>query len=168
MRFSFRILLATTILWLCVMPASYAHLFAIIPYHELFEKSKFIVIARPVTKTTDTSERTHYSDLAQVDANGTEGPVPAIGVETAFEVLAVLKGNSEIKRFVLHHYRDVPSPVHSIGGASTVSFDPGDPNQPREFLLFLVREKDGRYVPYGGQTDPSGRSIMGLDGCCHD
>jgi hypothetical protein len=151
-------------LWLCVTPAADAHVSEIITYHRLFEKSDFIVIAVPVTKTADTPERTYYSNLAQVHANGSQTPVPAIGVVTGFEVLVVLKGDSDIKRFVLHHYRDAPSPDLSFGGAATVSFDPTDAKQPHEFLMFLIRERDGRYAPYGGQTDPNGRAIMSMNG----
>jgi hypothetical protein len=159
-----RILFASISLWLSVAHPAHAQVSRIITYQELFEKSDFIVIAAPVTKTADTLERTYYPDLAQVNANGRQAPVPAIGVETTLEVLAVLKGKSDIKRFVLHHYRSVPSSELSFGGASTVSFDPNDPKQPREFLLFLVREKDGRYAPYGGQTFPDGESIMSVNG----
>jgi hypothetical protein len=151
-------------LWLCVVPTVHAHVLEIIPYQRLFEKSDFIAIAVPVTKTTDTQERTFYSNLARVNADGIQSPFPAIGVETAFEVLMVLKGNSDVKRFVLHHYRDAPSPELSFGGGATVSFDPTDAKQPREFLMFLIREKDGRYAPYGDQTDPNGRSIMSVNG----
>jgi len=154
-------------LWLCAAPTAHAHVFGIITYQTLFEKSDFIAIAVPVTKTTDTQERTFYSNLARVNPDGSQTPAPAIGVETAFDVLRVLKGNFDIKHFVLHHYRDAPSPELSFGGAMTVSFDPTDPKQPREFLMFLIREKDGRYAPYGDQTDPNGRSIVSMNGI-HD
>jgi len=125
-----------------------------------------IVIAQPITKTTDTDERTRFDDLVQIDGSGKQSPVSAIGVETTFEVFQVLKGAEATKHLVLHHYRDATplSAGITFGGATTVSFDPSDPKRRSDILLFLVREKDGRYAPYGGQADPSGRSIFALDG----
>ena len=37
------------------------------------------------------------------------------------------------------------------------------PRPPMRLVMFLLREKDGRYAPYGGQTDPSGASIFELE-----
>ena len=136
----------------------------IIPASELYEKSDFIVIARPLTKTTDVAETTYFPDVVSVDGSGAQQKMHAVGVETRFEVLKVLKGDSHLATFVLHHFRQVEDPsVISVGGAATVSFDPSDPNQRKDFLLYLVKEKDGRYAPYGGQTDPADRSIFALD-----
>ena len=143
-----------------------AHTMRIIPYSELFKKADWIVIAKPITKSADTNERGYFEDLVSIDQSGKQSPVPAAGVETRFEVLEVVKGSETPKRFVLHHYRDAtpPSPGLAVDGPTTVSFDPSDPERRRDFLLFLVREKDGRYAPYGGQTDPGDRSIFALDG----
>ena len=100
-----------------------------------------------------------------VNAEGQESGGPAVGAETKFKVLKVLKGDSGVTEFVLHHFRAVKSPdgAIAVGGAVTVSFDPFDPNAGKVFLLYLVKERDGRYAPYGGQTDPDINSIFALD-----
>ena len=157
--------LASFILALGYAQGAQAHMMRSISYSELFKKADRIVIAKPITKSAHTNERGYFDDLVSVDQSGKETPVPAAGVETTFEVLEVVKGPEAPKRFVLHHYRDAtpPSAGLSVDGPFTVSFDPTDPTRRRDFLLFLVREKDGRYAPYGGQTDPSDRSIFALD-----
>jgi len=157
--------LASFILALGYAQGAQAHVMRIITYSELFKKADWIVIAEPITKSADTNERSYFDDLISVDQSGKQSPVPAAGVETTFEVLKVVKGSKIPKHFVLHHYRDAspPSPDLAVDGPTTVSFDPSDPTRRRDFLLFLVREKDGRYAPYGGQTDPGDRSIFALD-----
>ena len=101
-------------------------------YQERFDKSDLIVIAHPATKTTDTKERTFFPDIATVNPDRTKTKDPAIGVETVFD----------------------------MGGPQTVSFN--HPDSGRAVLLFLVKESDGRYAPYGGQTDPGITAIFGL------
>ena len=44
--------------------------------------------------------------------------------------------------------------LSSIEVTPLVSFDPADKNRSGSFLMFLVRESDGRYAPAAGQTDP--------------
>jgi hypothetical protein len=66
-----------------------------------------------------------------------------------------------LTEFVLHHYRTDGLPGRD--GPMTLSFrqgqEEGSPGGSRGlenemFLLYLVREPDGRYAPAGGQTDP--------------
>ena len=122
-----------------------------------------MVIATPLTKTADTDERTFFENISQRDTDGKQTGVPAIGVETGFGVSAVLKGDRATKQFTLHHYREpVVEGVISIDGPNTVSFDPSDLRRRRNILLFLVKEQDGRYAPYGGQTDPGLQAITEL------
>lgn len=148
---------------LCIAAPTQAHIMSILTYDELFRGADLVVVAQPATKTTPTGERTQFPDLVTQNADGTQTPVPAIGVETVFEVQKVVKGDKHLKRFVLHHLEDVPSDKPAYGGAATVWFDPSDTrNWNRDILLFLIKETDGRYAPYGGQTDPSGRSIFAL------
>lgn len=170
-------LVAVTAISLCSAPAANAHIMSVIDYQELRDKSDLIAIACPVTKTTDTKEKTFFPDIVQQSRDGKQSKVPAIGVETIFSVSVVLKGDFATKKFVLHHYREAPSSpeIISVGGPLVVSFVPPDrpiqPNLPvqlnppwcRNILLFLIKEHDGRYAPTGGQTDPSGRAIYALE-----
>ena len=135
-------------------------------YEKMLDESDLVVIAKPITKTTDTDERQSFPGMMiyfeEADA---ERDVPAIGFETEFSVLTVLKGENDLKEFMLHHFRDPrdddPNLV-LIDGPSFVFFDPQYPYH-SEFLLFLSKETDGRFAPYGGQTDPAGRSIYLLN-----
>jgi len=96
---------------------------------------------------------TFFSDLLHVDAKGRQTRVHATGVETRFECLAILKGGAAIEQFVLHHYRETARPTMEADGPQLVTFDPSDHS---DYLLFLVREADGRFAPTSGQTDPDG------------
>jgi hypothetical protein len=117
-----------------------ARLLPALTYQDLFEKSDFVVIANPTAQTQDTSENSIL--------RGTEEKI--IGVETKFETQAVLKGAKQ-PRFVLHHYRLVPSNVALVDGPAFISFDPK--HAASAYILFLVREKDGRFAPTAGQMD---------------
>ena|SRR5438309_1521376 len=109
-------------------------------YQELFDKSDFVVIANPVSRTRDTSERTILRDIQE----------NVIGLETQFETQVVLKGTKRA-RFMLHHYRSVPSRVAVLNGPLFMIFDPK--RGTNVYVLFLKREPDGRFAPTGGQTD---------------
>src|SRR5882762_826121 len=125
-------------------------------HQELFDKSDLVVIAT-LTATNDTQEH--------IDLPGFAGE-RVVGVETRFSVSAVLKGDKAASWVVLHHYRtaDGTNIPHVINGPSFVSFDP--PKNPifnavreappvwRTYILFLVRETDGRYEPVVGQAEP--------------
>jgi hypothetical protein len=117
------------------------------PYQELLDKSDLVVIATPVA-TNDIKEH--------IDLLGEH----VIGVETAFTVSAVLKGDKTLKDFVLHHYRttDGRNIPYVPNGPAFVSFEPvaSPPVAPRTFILFLIREADGRFAPMVGQMDPGG------------
>lgn len=129
------------------------------PYQELLEKSDLVVIATP-TATNDTKEH--------IDLPGFVGE-HVIGVETTFTVSAVLKGDKVLREFVLHHYRttDGSNIPHVPNGPGFVSFNPvaNMTIGPRTFILFLLREADGRYAPIVGQTDPGG-AVKALTGAC--
>lgn len=151
------------LLFFAATPAD-ARIVQTIRYQELFERSDLIVIARPMTKTSDTNERTYFAnDIVRIDRSGKQSRVPAVGVETDFQVIYVLKGSRTLERFTLHHFREANAEPVERDGPALVSFDPSDPSRRREILLFLVRESDGRYAPYGGQTDASGRAIFALE-----
>ena len=112
-------------------------------YQEMFDKSDVVVIAT-VAATNDTPEHIPLPGFTSQ---------PVIGVETKWTVSAVLKGGP-MKELVLHHYRvngfDAPN------GPNLVSFvlTANPPGAQRSYILFLVREADGRYAPVVGQIDP--------------
>lgn len=125
----------------------------IIPHwsdQELLEKSDLVVLATP-TATADTQERTDLPGfLAQ----------HVIGIETGFAVSAVVKGDKTMKNFVLHHYRaDEERAGLVVNGPNLIAFKP---EEKRKFLLFLIREADGRYAPTVGQVDPGFQGIAAL------
>jgi hypothetical protein len=140
-------------------------------FEQLFSRANLVVIAQPEAKTHDTGEVTTFPGIGTQDANCDMQPVPAYGVETPFLVIRTLRGDARLHRFVLHHYREATPPPSALGpiaevivvGANVVAFDPNDHDQPHAFLLFLVREKDGRYAPVGDMTDPGMQSVFALD-----
>jgi hypothetical protein len=150
---------------LVLMPAAGARTMPDYTFESRFAGSDLIVIARPVTKTTDTKERTNFEGLVELRRDREQVPVAAVGVETKFIVLKVIKGDATTKEFVLHHYRGLPPPAGmlSVEGPSVVAFDPADNRKRRDILLFLVRESDGRYAPFGGQNDPGIQAIYALE-----
>jgi hypothetical protein len=136
-------------------------------YHDLFAKSDFVVIASPLTRPRDTNERMTLQKISP--------PVPVIGVNTEFKTLLVLKG-SKRQRFVLHHYRESRKPHPNkiiLGGPDLLDFEgPKDSSgsvfSSKRYLLFLVREADGRFAPVSGQRDPRGISVQELGGVTVD
>jgi hypothetical protein len=127
------------------------------PYDRLAREADLIVIATPVS-VHDTEERTTFPNLAEVGTNNVQHPVAAIGVETTFEILAVLKGSTNETKLVFHHLRDARlssptggSKVIALNGPVNVSFEP---KEKKRFLLFLRRESGGRYASVTGMTDP--------------
>ncbi|HEY5347423.1 MAG TPA: hypothetical protein VIJ72_04460 [Rhizomicrobium sp.] len=136
-----------------------------IDFQEFFQKSDLIVVARPIAKTHVTKERISFPGVVSVYGSK-EHPDPAAGLETTFQVLTVVKGDPTIKSFVLHHYWGLPDPSFkglSFDGPGIVSFDPDVSDCTGEYLIFLVREKDGRYAAYSGQAMPD-QSIISQDG----
>ena len=128
----------------------------VLTYQDLFDQADLVVVATPIGQTVDTREE-FTLPISQVDANGNTGPVRCIGVETAFGVSAVLKGHPATRELILHHYRQAGS-VPSVNGTMLVRFD----GARWSYLLFLIREPDGRYAPVGGQVDPGFNAITRL------
>ena len=148
--------IAALLLGTVVIPSIEARNLEVPSYDKLFAKSDFVVIARPVTATRDTREHSAMRDLG-------DPPIPVIGVETDFESLLVIKGRRR-QRFTLHHYRWAPpdEKVVMVNGPRFVSYD-SKPSQPT-LLMFLVRERDGRFAPAAGQADPESISIETVSG----
>ena len=123
------------------------------PYDKLTQEADLIVVATPVS-VRDTAEKTTIPGIQRTGADNVGRPVPAIGVETTFEVLSVLKGDPASKKFVFYHLHEAEkSDEPMVNGPGLVSFEP---KEKKRFLLFLKRESDGRCSSLTGQTDPVG------------
>ncbi len=127
-------------------------------YRKMRDEADLVVIGKPI-ETKETAERGQL--LRGYSFN-------VVGVSTEFLVVRVLRGDGELKRFVLHHYRLQPreSPAN---GPRFVSFryDPKEPIErrcPNKYELFLKKEPDGRYAPVAGQVDPAMCSVKQLQG----
>ncbi len=127
-------------------------------YQELLDKSDLVVIAT-ASASRDIDEKIDLPDISVTTADNRTVGFPVIGVETRFQVATVLKGKKTLKEFVLHHYREANAQLMRLNAPALVSFDP---SKRTSFLLFLVRETDGRYAPTAGQTDPHLSSIHAL------
>jgi hypothetical protein len=117
---------------------------------EVFDKADLVVIAQVVT-TEDTDERSTVLTHS------------AIGLITEFRTQLILKGENSIKSFQLHYYR-----LASKSDAQTIANGPALIEIPEgkhpTYLLFLIREADGRYAPATDQTDPAAHSVLRLRG----
>jgi len=126
-------------------------------FQEMFDKADLVVIAT-VIKTKDTTER---KKLIDIDIVETARPDllqdEVIGVETEFETRLTLKGSKEVNKFLLHHYRPAGQNEGGYGAPNFVRIPSGYPGT---FLMFLIKEKDGRYAPITGQFDPDGMSVF--------
>ena len=116
---------------------------------QVWDKADLVVIAKAVS-TKDTAERTTLGDL--------QPPLEATGVETEFETQLVFKGSKSIKNFTLHYYK---TDQDFANGPSFVDV-PRDKHP--SYLLFVIKEKDGRYAPANDQMDPAMISVFRLRG----
>jgi len=120
----------------------------------MFDKSDLVVIAT-VVSSKDTDERIRLPDYSPA--------VTVIGVITEFQTSIILKGMKDIKKFQLHHYR-YRSEDDESAVANTPELVKIKPGMRQGFLLFLVKELDGKYAPATGQTDPAILSVLELMG----
>ena len=148
-------------LWIAVASPAQARPVQVLHYQDAIDQSDLVAIATPLAKTVDTAERGVLPNIFHDGGDGKLVPIAAIGVETPFEVAAVLKGDKAIARFVLHHYREARFPEIEVNGPMLLSFDPA-PSTSGSYLMFLIREPDGRFAPVGGQTDPGIQSVLPL------
>ena len=127
-----------------------------LPYEDMVAKSDLVVIARPFS-SRDTGERKSDSNV--------NPPVPVAGVITECQALYVFKG-PRLKRFKFHHFRDLTDPNRIVvGGPVGTSFDlPKN----RRYLMFLVREAGGRFVPLAGHTHVEDVSVQEVIGTSID
>jgi hypothetical protein len=121
-------------------------------YQQMWDKADLVVIAYGVS-TRDTAERTTLNDL--------EPHVPVIDVVSEFKTSLVLKGKRDTGTFQLHHYR-FASAHDQLAANSPDLVRLSKTHLP--FLMFLVKEPDGRYAPVTGQTDPASHSVIEIKG----
>jgi hypothetical protein len=120
-------------------------------YKDLTEESDLIVIATPV-EVADSGVKTTIPDVVR----GTD-PIPAIQMAASFEVLAVLKGETNSHepgnaKVIVSYLRKESVEPPGRGEPRLLSFNPQDKNR---YLLFLKHDGDGRYSLIVGQTDPA-------------
>jgi hypothetical protein len=145
----------------CTTSKLTARMMVLLSYQQLLDKSDLVIIATPTTRTSDTAERSYLPNIFTQERNGTKTPIPSIGVETTFRIAVVLKGKPLVGDVVLHHYREASRRL-AMDGPFLVAFDPSDRSWRRSYILFLVREPDGRYAPTGGQTDPGFQAVFSV------
>lgn len=138
-----------------------ARLIAMLSYGELLNRSDLVVIATPSGQTTDTKEASFLPGIIRQDSQGRQSKIATIGVETPFKASVILKGEQSVGHFVLHHYRETVA-ENSMNGPNLLQFDPSQVAKRRSYLMFLIRESDGRYAPTGGQTDPGLNSVASI------
>jgi hypothetical protein len=143
---SFRIFALATLLITMLAAALYSRPMPSWSYRKLLDTSDLVAVATPIA-TKDTDEQLKRS-----------GRLTLVGVETRFEITAVLKGDKTLMTLVLHHYRESKHDKPIIDGPNLVGFDP---SKKETYLLFLQIEKDGRYAPLY-QDDPAIRSVQKL------
>lgn len=154
----FWVIMSVAIFACALIGQAQARPLAEINYPKEFNESDLVVIATPTSRTTDTNERSLILDIYRQDKDGKQVPVPSIGVETPFRISLVLKGDSTLTQFTLHHYRLAQAEAVVNG---PMLFFSAAPNR-SSYLLFLVHEPDGRYAPTGGQEDPAYEAIHPL------
>ncbi len=118
-------------------------------YDDLATNATLVVVATP-TNVTEISEVAALPNIVTVHPDGSKEPVMGAGVDTTFQILTVLKGECATRSLVLHHYKEARK-MPSFGPPGLVSFEPKDK---KRYLMFLLKEADGRYVAVSGQTDP--------------
>jgi hypothetical protein len=125
----------------------------------MFDKAELVVIARFVSTQATNEHAVLRENLPE--------PVDVIGVTSQFKTCLIIKGPKDIGEFQLHQYTLRGAPVGN--GPALVRVAPG---RHPGFLLFLVKEPDGRYAPVTGQTDPAVLSVLELNsatlGCFED
>jgi hypothetical protein len=144
-----RIVFFGSLLLLAPLPTPRAQLMYAWSYQEMFDKAELIVIAKPLS-TKNTNQHKTESDNIQF-----------VGLNTQCEVRLILKGKPDATRFTLHHYRLVETKVAILNAPQPIIFDL---KEPYLYLMFLIKEPDGRYAPATGQMESATLSMIKLLG----
>jgi Ankyrin repeats (many copies) len=132
-----------------------ARIINILSFRDMEKRADLIIVGRPLS-TKDTDEHSILPHIAP--------DIPVIGMSSEFEVSIVLKGDSSLKKVVVHHYRLANPGQPLFNGPTLASFDPTESTR---YMIFLQREPDGRYAPMD-QVDPVLTSIFKLNDAAWD
>jgi hypothetical protein len=122
-------------------------------FQEMFDKSDLVVIGR-FAASKDTGERTNLP--------GYGTGLIVVGVVSDFESCIVLKGQKDTTKFQLHHYR-YEKPADEFATSNMPELIKLQSGVHGTFLMFLIKQPDGKYAPVTGQTDPASDSVLALD-----
>jgi ankyrin repeat protein len=125
-------------------------------YDELDRMSDVIVIAKPVSTKVTAGPITTLKGISP--------DIPVVGLSSEFEIIVILKGDSNLKKLVVHHYQ-LANPDEQMGNPPVLAAF--DPTESTRYLLFLQREPDGRFAPID-QIDPAWTSLFKLSGAAWD
>lgn len=150
-------IILTLFLFLSLSHYSFSRALNWMTFEDMQKKADLIVIVRPIAQK-ETDERKKLNDLS---SSTNDLGLVVMGVETTFKCLCIFKGKLvNIKNtFVLHHYKlqNLTSPI--MNGPCFIEFEIKKDSR-KTFLMFLKKEKDGRYAPVTGQQDPKGNAII--------
>jgi hypothetical protein len=120
-------------------------------YPEMTAKADLVVLAMPIDQRVLPDKATVPGILRGND------PIPAVEVETTFEIQAVLHGkiDKDKKTLVLLHYRETNPPPKDQPQISPPALIDFKAKSGKLYLMFLHQDADGRYSAFNGQTDPA-------------
>jgi hypothetical protein len=140
---------------LCAVAEGRARFIESWPYDKLFQRADLAVIVRPLSVR---------DAVAKDKAQPPEGQEQyLIGVVTKFKVLQVVKGEYKPSELELVHFRMKPRAEVVINGPLLASFHTKSVHSEGngwsggakpDYMLFLKRDKDGRFTFVSGQFDP--------------
>ena len=110
---------------------------------EMFRRGSDVIVIGHVLAVKETTDEATLPGLTP--------PIQVLGVDTTFRAESLLKGELTNTVFVVHHYRLRDTSTIYNNGPLLMKFNRA--NRFRQYLMFLKRDTDGRYVPAGGQAD---------------
>jgi len=128
---------------LCTTPSVVQGYMSTYPsYDWMTANSDLVVVATPVAR----QEQGEDAQLPGVSQGPDRDPVPAVGIETTFSILALLKGDEKLTggTFALVHHREKVKDTSGFrsAGPMLIDFKPGDGSA---YLMFLKDRGDGRF-----------------------
>lgn len=152
-RFIHLTITISALLGVAVVPVLNARLREAWTFQQMFDRAQLVVIAR-VIASKDNGKAMPLPDFASVNV---------IEVLTEFETRIVFKGPKDLTKFYLRHYR-YRSEEEQFAVANNPQLITINQGEHPAFLLFLLKDRNGQYVPFGGQTDPAALSVLDLRG----